>query len=45
MVFLYKKDRVIDNPNNVEINSMIRLVVSGMFLLSHSGSPMSFSSF
>ena len=36
---------VIDNPNNFEINRMIKLVVSGMFLLPYSASLMSFSSF
>ena len=34
-----------DNRNNFEINSLIKLVVSEMFLLPYSASLMSFSSF
>ena len=36
---------LIDCPNNFEINRLIRLVVSGMFLLPYSASLMSFPSF
>ena len=46
----FKKEKIIfpalnDNPNNFENNRMIRLVVSGMFLLPYSALIMSFSSF
>ena len=36
---------LIDNQNNFEISRLIRLAVSGMFLLPYSASLMSFSSF
>ena len=51
LLFLLKKEEKIilpalsDNPDNFEINRMIRLVVSEMFLLPYSASLMSFSSF
>ena len=43
--FLIVFPALIDNPNNFEINRLIRLVLSGMFALRYSTLLMSFSSF
>ena len=44
-IYIYIYSVLIDNPNNFEINRLIRLVVSGIFLPPSSAFLMCFSSF